>query len=196
MYRLAKILFALAIVLTDYSIPMAHPYKAKFLTEPIVMPAEDGLFRIRAWVDFGPVLSEWDYDSWCFPPPPFFAVVVDWLSPNGPTTDECWINVFAGTQAVCIGIRGGNITNGTGGIWMDNSDLPFNGYCWNWSSLRCGQNHFRLDIGPLLPSGDELVPGMYRISLLSLDYHLWPDACDPNRDFRDNWVYTFILLGL
>jgi hypothetical protein len=142
--------------------------------------------NLFAWVEFGPIVNQWDYETYCTPPPPFFAVIVDWISPDDPT---CRINVFMGIQAVCAGIRGGYIIRGQGHIWLDNSDLPWNGWCITWP-LICGMNHFRLEIGPLFPSGEGLPDGNYRISLISWNYFLWPKACDPERHFTENWVYN------
>ncbi len=180
------ILLSISLVFAWSSFLSANPYKARFLSEPVMMPAEDGMSILFAWVEFGPLVSQWDYESYCTPPPPFFVVVVDWLSPDDPT---CWINVFMGTQAVCVGIRGGYIIRGQGHIWLDNSALPWNGWCITWP-LICGMNHFRLEIGPLFPSGEGLPDGNYRISLISLNYFLWPEKCDPERRAWENWVFN------
>ena len=189
MYRLRIILLSISLVFTWSSFLSARPYKARFLSEPVIMPAEDGMSNLFAWVEFGPIVNQWDYETYCSPPPPFFVVVVDWLSPDDPT---CWINVFMGIQAVCVGIRGGVIIRGQGHIWLDNSALPWNGWCITYP-LICGMNHFRLEIGPLFPSGEGLPDGTYRISLISFNYFLWPKACDPKRRAWENWVYNLYL---
>jgi hypothetical protein len=172
-----NILVLHAIIMTTAigSLASAYPYKATFIGNPKEYEVEPGVPGIKTKVNFGPILSTYDYPYWCWPPPPFFYVAVDWRSPNNP---DCWINIFSALESMGVG-PWYTIYRGNGSI-LPTHGPPLDMTCY-WP-LRCGYNQFEIKVWPL-------VSGEYRFRLISFNFYLWPMGCNPNKPF---FAYDFI----
>jgi hypothetical protein len=166
-----------AFILGAVTLPSSYagPYIAKFIGNPVEYSAAPGVPGIKATVSFGPIESYLDYPVWCWPPPPFFGVAVDWRSPNDP---DCWFNVFLALEAYGVGPNY-IVYRGNGRIILLNG-FPRDMTCW-WP-LRCGYNKFSIEVWPL-------VSGEYRFRLISFDFYRWPDDCLEYKPFY-TWSYS------
>ncbi len=68
--RVRFILRITCFILAIASVIRANPYKTRFLTEPVIMPAEEGMSMLFAMAEFGPVDYPGYYEYYCLPPLP------------------------------------------------------------------------------------------------------------------------------
>lgn len=159
----------LLMLISMYSFSLAYSYKATFASAPVEFEVEPGIPGIKAKINFGEIISYYDYPPWCWPPPPFFYVLIDRQGPNDP---NCWFNVFMARQATGVG-PDYTIYRGNGSIERIGAP-PIDETCW-WP-LACGYNQFLLRAWPL-------ESGKYRVRLISFDWYLWPGGCIENKPF-------------
>ncbi len=155
------------------------PYTAAFVQvfENHRPPYEPG---IVASIDFGPIRElEWgrDCDDYCLPPPPMFAVIVDWASPAEP---DCYVMVAIG---IAGGVYMGSLTLGSCEIrFLDSAKVDLPGVCTQ--GVHPGWNRYAIWAGPLRS-------GKYRLRLICFnypDFRFGLESCPPDKP--QYWQYA------